>query len=129
MEKVRFNALNVRKRVAHDPRLHIDKRGTFSFNKVACENMGLKIGDYLEFIQDKDNPSDWYIVKSEKGKGIQLNKSTSGQLKLSSMHLSIIIRRSIEWHDRETSLHFLVAYEPVTIDDEEMWAIITSSAK
>lgn len=51
-----------------EPRLNINqKTGTFLFNQVAAELLGLEEGARVKFLFDEDSPEDWFVIKSKDG--------------------------------------------------------------
>jgi hypothetical protein len=72
---------------AHDrnsqnyPVIAIDyKNGLFRINKLACEMIGLKPNDKLQFAKDKDNPNLWFMNKADNGYPLKERKNISGGL-------------------------------------------------
>lgn len=45
------------------PRVSFNKAGLISFNKKACELIGLKAGEKVTLAQDEEDPRNWYFFK------------------------------------------------------------------
>jgi hypothetical protein len=63
-----FNASNTQVIRNGNPSMSINhKTGVFSINQQASSLIGLKAGDQIQFLQDENEPENWYMekVKSE----------------------------------------------------------------
>lgn len=54
-----------------------NNHGGIFFNGQAKTALGLKPGDKIVFLQDEENPSDWYL-KVDDEKGAELRENTTG---------------------------------------------------
>jgi hypothetical protein len=53
------------------PTVRIDKK-RIVFNLSAVELMGVKNGEFIEFLQDKSDSRDIYLMPNEEGRGVKL---------------------------------------------------------
>lgn len=63
-----FNSTNTKsERISRgEPAIAFDKKGMFRINKPACEMLKLKGGGQIEFLQDEEKPTSWYITTPKK---------------------------------------------------------------
>lgn len=110
--------------------LIISKAGSFTFSKNAVKNLLLQDGDYIEFIQDVDNPKDFYITKSNKKNGYKLRRHSSlmSAISFNSVAIASLIFKSLHISGKK-SISCLVSPEPIIENGNKIWAIITSSAQ
>lgn len=126
-----FNQANLPKADRCSTKLYINsKTGLFHFNRSASEKLGLTSGDTVEFHQDEDEPSDWYISKSKSGFLIR-NKAkgddaTSGTM-FNNSALANLIFSTIDAPALMGSC--LIGAEPQKEGNVEYWPIITASIK
>jgi|GEM_PF-919506 hypothetical protein len=102
--------------------------GVFTFSKTAVQQLKLKPGMYCIILQDEASPKDWYL-KLDKKQGFQLrtaNKGESIALLFNNSYTAREIAKSIGITGNAT---YLIAAEPLVVDKEQLWPIITSSAK
>lgn len=98
--------------------------GIIYFNESAKQLTNIKAGDKIEFLQDEDNPKDWYLAKSENGFEVRDKKKSKGVLVQSSKIVKEL-------------LHSIDVYKPATMriaeaipfDGRKLFPIITKSAK
>jgi len=129
MKLKRFNPGNTRTIRIGKPTIRFAKQGTITLASTLTKKIGLKENDSIEFIQDEENPRDWYLKKAYKEKGFSLrtyNKST-GALITNSI---VMVNKFLESIDKKNakSVGCLVATEPTEVEGLKLYAIITSSA-
>lgn len=81
MELIVFNKLNsynVGSRKPKQAAVRVSKSlGIVYINSTALDNMGLKVGDFIEFLLDTNKPVTWYIRATSKDKGLAIAKNSS----------------------------------------------------
>jgi hypothetical protein len=102
--------------------------GVFTFSKAAVEQLKINAGMNCTVLQDEARPKDWYL-KFEKKQGFQLrnaNKGESNALLFNNSYTAREIAKSLGINGNAT---YLIGAEPLMVDKELLWPIITSSAK
>ena len=103
------------------------RKGAILFSGKAREFIGLNKDSYVEFLQDEDSLQDWYIKKSNEEIGLRCRHAANSGIMVNSAIVSNKILESI--NNINESVGFLISKKPIKVDDEELWLIITSSAK
>lgn len=106
------------------PTVRVSKSGTFSFSKLAAVDLGLKVGNKIEILQDQDRPADWYVKKTEHQSGFILRNQSGGQVMVAAQPIARKLLKSIGKEGVSTTFH--MGTEPV---EEEFYAIITKAVK
>ena len=90
----------------------ISKANVISFNKVACEVLDIKPDNFIEFLNDEDEPRDWYFRKTnaDNPTGFKLRELKGGGVAISNTILALAIRASVKHGD--DSLKYRVATQP-----------------
>ena len=128
MKLKRFN----QKTTASAPRgratIRFNKSGAISISGVAVDLTGINSGDYIEIVQDEQNPEDWYITKSDMNVGFKLRPG--GKSGNSMANSAATCRAFLKQFPRtgKTSTGCLIGTVPVTFEGVDYWPIITSSA-
>jgi len=103
------------------------KAGMITFTASALKRLGLAHGHYVEIAQDEDNPEDWFIMHSTELSGFMLRDGgKSGNAIFNNAHIGRLFVN--QFGPDKNSVACLLATGPVTIEGEEYWPIITSSA-
>jgi len=89
-----FNKLNCAESLSRKPKLakvRVSKTlGIVYLNSTAMDILGMKPGEYVEFLFDDSKPVSWYISKSDSEKGLVIAKnSASGKVNNKKVALSI----------------------------------------
>ncbi len=110
--------------------LMISKVGSFTFSKNAVKNLLLQDGDYIELIQDVDNPKDFYLTKSNEKNGYKLRRyySLNSAISFNSSAIASLIFKSLHISGKN-AISCLISPEPIIENGNKIWAIITSSAQ
>ena len=106
------------------------KTGMISFSKSVCKNLGLKDKTKVLFIQDEENPKDWYIVvtKSDEGMICKYRVRRDQHYETTTVQSTYICREIAKSCNIEViSFSFLIAATPTTEHNMDMYAIITDS--
>lgn len=99
--------------------------GLISISKAAALLMNLKEGSLIELCQNEDEPTDWYIHKTEEQSGFTLRgKTSSFCLTFNSTPLVVKVLSTL---NIEKGASFLISKKPVIIDSEEYWYMITGN--
>lgn len=110
-------------------RLHF--QGVITISTGTCKLLSITKGDGIIFIQDEDNPEDWYLAKSKDGykatgKGKDKDK-TPFTLNHQGVRRAILISAKLSLTER--SIKLKVANIPTQIGDIIAHAILTASGK
>ena len=80
------------------PIIHMNgKSGTIVFNKLAVEKLKLKAGNQVQFHQDEETPTDWYLEKVKSGGFDLRDKKGSGLLFFNSVATVRALFASVEF--------------------------------
>ncbi len=109
------------------PNISFSRSGTITLNSVAVNALQINAEERIEFIQDEDNPEDWYILKSSDG-GYTLRQQTEKTTAVMIQNKGLITHIAREL-GHAVPFGCLVSVQCVHIDDMELWPIITKSAK
>jgi hypothetical protein len=124
-----YNSDNLQQTSSGRSTIRFSRRGIISFSAKACEELSLKKGDKISVHQDEDNPADWYIsINSENGWPLRENRKGSSGLKFNSAVMSATILDAFE-DLTERGYTMRLSSEPIEIDGQVLYPIITSSAK
>lgn len=102
--------------------------GVFSFSKTAVQLLKVKAGMCCTLLQDENQPKDWYL-KFSKFDGFTLRNSQKGVQAMLIFNNSFTARALAKSIGLTGNATFLIATEPLMVDKELLWPIITSSAK
>jgi hypothetical protein len=93
VEFKRFNATNTPSRAPRntEPTLAVNSNNTIALNTKACELVGVKAGDKIEFLQHPTEADSWAITKSNEGFEL---RDTKGGLKLYNASVGMAIKNS-----------------------------------
>jgi hypothetical protein len=119
-----YNTLNVRRnRQPMTPCLMLyRKQGIIMFNSTAQELMKLKAGDHVQFHQDEDEPSEWYVQKTKGKEGFRLRlTSRNNYLALNSSFMVQTIYDSVNY----TGINGKIIIGDKIQDYGDMWTLVT----
>ena len=129
MKLKEFNAENTMSLRSEKPSLHINtKTGLFSFNKAACDKLGLVDGDQVTFHQDEEDPGDWYIRtlgKTGKGFALRAKENVSKGLLFNNTSMARALVFSIQ--DGLLSCRIPLASEATKDGKSTYWALMTAA--
>lgn len=106
------------------PTLSIGRTGGFSLNKAAVDMLKAKQGSSLAFLQDENNPSDWYI-RFVGANGFELRIDSKGSALFNSAMLKQKLFDSIEYTEASGAMSLAEQIEGP--DGKAMWPVLTSS--
>lgn len=103
------------------------KTGVFRISKTACEYIGLRKGNQIEFAYD-ESEKQWYVTKVETN-GFELREGTaSSGLLFNNIAMSEKIKITTDFIERSGKC--LVGSEPITYSDKrKFFPVITASLK
>lgn len=111
--------------------VRINKPGTFSFSRRASEILGLKEGERIKILQDKQREKDWYIMKTDSEDGFMVRRTNKNNKNpsawsfiIANAYIANLILKSIS--SQEKSVGFKIAEERTKENGIELYAIITS---
>ena len=119
-----YNTLNVRRnRQPLAPCIMLyRKQGILMFNATAQELMKIKAGDHVQFHQDEDDPSDWYVQKTKGKEGFKLRlTSRNNYLALNSSFMVQTIYDSVGF----TGINGKVLIGEKADGHADMWTMVT----
>lgn len=102
--------------------------GVFSFNKQACEQLGITAGCACQLHQDEDEPMNWYVSFVEEDGFILRDNNKVSQLVFNSASIAHQIQKLFPEADTIQSLRCMISTEPEDIDGVEYYGVILSSA-
>jgi len=121
-----FNTANTITRRGVNPRVRVNDKGTFYVNAGALNRMKLKTGDRIQFHQDEERGSDWYLEKTDDQAGFVLRAAASGSsLIFSNQDIRNRIVESVN-PQLTGSFDLMIGIEPV---EGKYWPLITASLK
>lgn len=104
------------------------KLGRVSLNEKAVDMLMLRDCARILFIQDQDNPRDWYIMKTNSINGFELRNYKFDKFNFVSKKLTESIRKSLSLSISDHgSTTFLLATQPTITAEHYMYAIITKN--
>lgn len=122
-----YNKENVKapKKRTSPPTIRFDRiNGTISITGSAAKIIGLIPGGMVQIAQDVENPKNWYLSRGETG--FVFNKKDLGQyLTTNNCEMARKVLDSVGFEGRSA---VMLIGENVYFDEQELWAIITSSA-
>lgn len=111
MEFIEFDATTKKTKITKEPFITISSYGCIRFNSFVSECLKLTENTKVSFLQDKNNPKDWYLKldtingiklktsKKDKSFHIQFREVTNAILKSLDKTKTIKIRISTQIHD------------------------------
>ena len=105
------------------PTINITKSGVIRISSHAVKEIGLVDKEEINFYQDEDNPSDWYLIPEKDGLRMRASAGDGSSLLCNSAGTAKNLLKSVGM-TRTASM--LVATEPI---EGGYYAIITSSVK
>lgn len=92
-----FNTTNIATSKVTAPYIQVNTvTGLFNINKSAADKIGLKDNDLIQFLQDEEQPDEWYIEKvKENGFQVRYKENVGGGLLFNSTILSRLIFKSV----------------------------------
>jgi len=121
MELTMYNETTIRDYGSGLAKVRISLHGKITFNHRAVQVLGLELGNKINFVQDKNMQSDWYIEKTTSINGFELKKSSTHGIGIYSMTLARIFLNSVT-DDITKSCSFVVS--PIKTDGQ-YYAILT----
>lgn len=106
-----------------EPMISLARKGANCINKAAAEKMQLAGDSLIGFHQDKDNPEDWYISLVEEGFPLRNDKG-DGALYFNNVAMAHTMLDALGIEEDRCA--FMLASEPVTVDEVDYWPLITA---
>ena len=126
MKVKRFNANNCSHARPGKPTINFNKKGPISISKTAVQKLNVSPETPVAFLQDEENPKDWYITVGGDKDGFKVRYAENGACIFNSSYLSQTLLRSL---GISTNSSFLIATEPTELFlGQNGYAIITKSA-
>jgi hypothetical protein len=109
-------------------KITFSKQGRISLNYRVVEIMGLIAGDKVEICQDLDNPSDWYLRKSDNGFTLMRNRTNERMKSLLFYHKQFVkmIVEHLGYEEGET-YSFMVSPNYTEVEGVRMYPILFSA--
>lgn len=129
MKLKEFNAANIQsnKPASTTPFIQVNtKTGLFNINRAACEVVGVKNNDQLQFLQDEENPEEWFVEKVKKDGFVIREKEAIGKGNLfNSTALARLIFKSVncEYY----SGRILIGEQVKELKGRNVFRLVTSS--
>lgn len=118
-----YNTENMEVKRASIPSITVNlKVGTFSINRAACDIIGLKPGDLVQFNQDESNTENWYIEKV-KTNGFAVRGKTDESTGVLFNHTSMA-REIAGSFDINSTFRMLVAGEPTKFEKRTLHGLL-----
>lgn len=123
-----FNATNVVMVRSFTPGIGVNsKSGLFTINRAACDEIGLKEGDFIQFLQDEEEPENWFIEKV-KDTGFQLRGKGDEKSAL-SFNNTTMVRKIFDSVAYVKEAGRLLLGEPVKFEKRTLRTLITLCLK
>jgi hypothetical protein len=104
--------------------------GLISFSIRAIAEMKLSSEDKLNFIQDEESPTDWYVEKTKDRNGIPV-RTRDNRVEFNNSRLAILILASVKskmpFGKEVKSAGFRIKTKPVEVEGRELYLILTSN--
>ncbi|HEY5591548.1 MAG TPA: hypothetical protein VIK55_11085 [Paludibacter sp.] len=131
MKLKEFNTSNSKMALPGEPTLRINsKAGLLGFSKAASVILGLTDQTKIIFVQDEDNPTDWYIKITSEENGFSLRrKENTSEFAFNNTPIAKLILESIKTDRLKLAFKacgFKICKTPVEIENEKYWLIITA---
>jgi hypothetical protein len=111
------------------PTVTFSKVGLITFSRVAVHGTGLEAGDKLVFLQDEENPGDWYMKRSTTLAGTVLRPGPGGALCCNFVEVARKVlestRESLAGYQLSTTPESRARFRVATRLENGMYAIIT----
>jgi len=131
----RFNKSNLSQREIGKASLYVHSAGNLCINEGTAALLGVTPTSifYVEFIQDEDNPKDWYIMLSTEDLGLKLRKEKKkDKYNVNSGVLAKEILKTLPKSAAQTSPNtasLLISSIPLEHNGLKLFPILTSSYK
>lgn len=116
-EFIEFDAISKKSKNISEPLITISKFGIITFNLKLISELNLSEGIKVSFLQDKNNPKDWYLLPLMKK-----SKSNSTGLFIQYKELINVILKSID-KDKTIKIRCSIQIH------NEMYALLTNAIK
>ncbi len=117
-----FDSTIVRGRRTMTPQISFNKSGIITFNAKLAEQMNLKPGDTVVFLQDQTRKRDWYIEKTATN-GLELRRYKGAKTMSLIMNAAIVCKELMASIGSEGPVKFTVATQTT---EGKYFAILTS---
>lgn len=131
MKLTRFNKATCYVRIDGQAGIYIHHSGSIAFNSIACERIGITEKSAVELLQDGERKKDWYVVLSHTLSAVPVRKrNQKGKFGFNSVAIAQVILKSIvEVPPMPATASLVIATEPITVNGELLWPIITAGYK
>lgn len=129
MKLITFNTENTSKIKIGKPTIRVSgKSGFIALSSTLTREAGFQDSRIL-FHQDEENPTDWYIEKTESESGFELRKlKDTDSVAFNNSEMARNILKSLGLGQRE-SVAITVATKTIDVEGTPMYAILTRSVK
>jgi len=105
-----------------NPALTIHRKGSIRFNRSAVDKLKLQEGEQIAFVQDEEDPSNWYLTRSDKG--WKVRKLVSNEMIIQSSLLVATLLPFLQIESDAKSKSVLFAGQPVMHEKKEYYGIL-----
>ena len=120
-----FNTTNAQRYTRTEPFVSFMKTGLILLNKPAALLLGVEPGDQVQFLQDTENPTDWYIEKVNED-GFTLRRNAAGGLILNSLPIKKIMFESVGYDAAQGKV---TIGEQVQMGKRILYTLVTAKLK
>lgn len=108
-------------------RLSLSRFGIISFNKIACELMGLKPGDKISLAQDSEDPQNFYFFKDPQHGFALYGSSKDGYSRFAHKAFVTLITETLELPP-DKNIKALIGGQPTVLKNDKVqtryWGIL-----
>lgn len=103
-----------------------NKRNGYIFvNQATQKDLDIKESDKITFVQDEENPKEWFLMKSDDGFTIK-RSSASGSLYTMSKEVANNVIRSLEILDN--AVRVMISDQAIMYEGQKLYPLVTRLA-
>lgn len=109
-----------------EPTISLMKNGAISFSSGATKMIGLEVAGKVQFHQDEESPSDWYISKSDDVDAFDIR----GKSEKKNPYFMIIVNKiksQIGLDAVDVPIRLKILRQPTEIEGISYWCIVTKA--
>lgn len=113
-----------------EPTISLMKNGAISFSRGATKMIGLEVAGKVQFHQDEESPSDWYISKSDDVDGFDIRGKSENKnpyFMIASSFIVNKIKAQIGLDSVDTPIKMKILRKPTEVDGVVYWCIVTKA--
>jgi len=124
-----FDLSNSKTTISKEPIIRISRSaGLISFSSSVRDRLELSDTTKIIFVQDEDNPRDWFVKKTNDENAFPVRITDTGRVDLNSTHIVNRIFASIENGSKKyNAASFRLQTNPVELEGENYYLIITAN--